>query len=261
MSGVQMPPKEPRVEQSTQRILDLLEEGGSKATFFFLSSVAESFPGLVRRAAEAGHEIASHGHAHELVYSQSIDEFREDLAKSKQILEDITGTRLRGYRAPSWSINEDTPWVYDVLSDLGFDYSASLFPFRTYLYGDSKAPLRWFRPSQAHPKMIEVPTSVMEICGQRVPFSGGFYFRFMPYPVIRWATQHVNRSNRPTIFYLHPREIDPGQPRLDLPAKDRFVAYFGISRTQRKLEKLLRVAPTMTIEEHLRKEGALEDGR
>ncbi len=257
MDDAELPKGEARVEHNTERLLELLARRSSKATFFFLGSVAESHPGLVRRAKAEGHEIASHGYAHQLVYSQSREDFEEDVRKSKRIIEDITGESLRGYRAPSWSINAKTPWFYEVLEGLGFEYSASLFPFTTYLYGDSSAPVRWFRPEAGEKGIVEVPTTVWQCGPQRVPFSGGFYLRFLPYWAIRFASKRVNKRGLPVIYYLHPREIDPAQPRIELPRKDRFITYYGIRSCERKMDKLLSHNRCITLANYLEDEGAL----
>ncbi len=249
--------RQSRVAGSTRRLLEMMEQSGARATFFFLGSVAEQHPELVREAQAAGHEIASHGYAHELVYQQSRQDFHADVARSLEILTDITGQPVRGYRAPSWSINGDTPWFYEVLAELGFDYSASLFPFKTYLYGDDKAPLSWFANQAGGRQVIEVPTSVTRYLGRRIPFSGGFYFRALPLWAIRWATRRVNRQRRPAIYYLHPREIDPGQPRLPLPFVDKQVTYLGLRGCERKLARLLAGDPTTSIVDYLESEGAL----
>ncbi|MCA8957123.1 MAG: polysaccharide deacetylase family protein [Planctomycetes bacterium] len=259
MAGVERRDFEPRVERNTERLLALFAEHGARATFFFLGSVAEEYPELVRAAAAAGHEIASHGYAHELVYSQSRDAFRADVARSLAILQDLTSAPIRGYRAPSWSIRPDreTPWFYEVLAELGLAYSASLFPFTTYLYGDSSAPLGWFRPGDG--TMVEVPTTVAEVAGRRMPFSGGFYLRALPYTALRWAGRRVHAAGRPVMYYLHPREIDPDQPRLKLPRRDALVTYIGLRGAERKLRRLLRAMPTapVPIADYLAAEGAL----
>jgi len=187
-----------------------------------------------------------------LVYSQTRSQFHDDVKKSVEILQAITGSPLRGYRAPSWSISKDTPWAYEVLVELGFEYDASLFPFHTFLYGDSQAPVSTFVRMVGNRSLYEVPASVVTICGRRIPFGGGFYLRAMPYFVTRWATFLTNRSGRPAMFYIHPREIDPDQPRFDLPWRDRFIAYANLGTTLRKLEKVLCLGPTISIQEHLR---------
>lgn len=248
---------ESRVEANTDRLLQIFESHRARATFFFLGSVAESHPQLVRRAQAAGHEIASHGHAHELVHTQTAAEFRADVQRSVAALADVTGNRVRGYRAPSWSVSERTPWFYDVLAGLDLDYSSSLFPFRTYLYGDGEAPTSWFVRETANGRIVEMPASVAEVWGRRIPFAGGVYFRALPLSAIRWATRRVNRAGRAAVYYLHPREIDPAQPRLSLPLVDRMVTYWGLRGTAGKLSRLLSRTTTVGMAEHLRAVGAL----
>ena len=248
---------EPRVEQNTERILQILSDTNSRSTMFFLGSVAENHPDLVRRAHDAGHEIASHGYGHELVYELDRDRFRADVERSVGILQDITGEPLAGYRAPSWSISDRTPWFYDVLEELGFRYSSSMFPFKTYLYGDSTAPTDWYETKANGSRFVELPSTVVEWVGRRVPFAGGFYMRALPYWAIRWATRRVTREGRPAIYYLHPREIDPEHPRLELPLVDRLVSYWGLRGTERKLRKLLERTRTMSCLEYLEECGAL----
>lgn len=248
---------ESRVERNTYRLLEIMAEFGARATFFYLGSVAERHPDLVRATRAAGHEVASHGFGHELVYKQDEAAFRADVARSAAILSDVLGEPVRGYRAPSWSVSKDTPWFYDVLGELGFTYSSSVFPFRTYLYGDSQAPTGWFRPEGQRHGLVEIPATVAQFAGRRVPFSGGFYMRVLPLWAIRWAQRRVARSGRSTIYYLHPREIDPQQPRLQLARIDRLVTYWGLKGTERKLRGLLRKRPTTTLGQHLEEVGAL----
>lgn len=243
---------ESRVQANTEVLLETLAVYYAQATFFFLGSVAEEHPQLVRQAQQMGHEIASHGYGHQLVYQQSPAEFAADVKKSLDILQDITGQPIRGYRAPSWSISDRTPWVYKILSELGLVYSASLFPFKTYLYGDSQAPIDLFVKHTNGYKLYEIPTTVLQVGRWRFPFSGGFYFRLLPYWAIRLATQLTHRQGRPVIFYLHPREIDPAQPRLLLPARDSFVSYVNLKTTLSKLNRLLSFMPTISLWQHLK---------
>ena len=240
-----------RVCPAMNILLDVLAEHRTRATMFFLGTVAERYPELVRRAQTEGHEIASHGYGHQLVYSQTASDFREDVRKSVDILQQITGAPVQGYRAPSWSISKETPWAYEILAELGFRYDASLFPFRTYLYGDSTAPVSTFVVPTGSGQLFEVPASVLTLGKRRVPFGGGFYFRALPWFVTRWATARTNRQGRPVVFYLHPREIDPDQPRLPLAWRDRLVAYANLGTTLKKLKRLLALGPTRTIYDFL----------
>jgi polysaccharide deacetylase family protein (PEP-CTERM system associated) len=238
---------ESRVCANMNVLLESLAAHGAKATMFFLGTVAERFPDLVRRADAEGHEIASHGYGHELVSRQTRDEFREDVARSIGILQQITGRPVLGYRAPSWSISNKTPWAYEVLVELGLRYDASLFPFTTYLYGDGNAPTRPFARQVGQRTLHEVPASVLCLFGRRFPFGGGFYLRAMPWLITRMATYLANRAGQPVVFYIHPREIDPQQPRFSLPWRDRLVAYANLGTTLKKVHRLLSLGPTVTV--------------
>jgi len=240
-----------RVVAATEILLNTCAKYNAKATFFFLGEVAERYPELVRRAFEEGHEIASHGYGHKLVYQQSRVEFFDDVKKSIDILQNITGNVIKGYRAPSWSISKRTPWAYEILTELGLMYDASLFPYTTFLYGDSHAMLKPFLMCVKGRNLYEIPATVLELFGQRVPFGGGFYFRILPYWATRLATYLTNRAGRSVVFYLHPREIDLAQPRLPLPPRDYFISYVNLSGTLHKLEKLLSLAPTISISHYL----------
>ena len=242
---------ESRVRENTDQLLVALSARQAQATFFFLGTVAEAVPELVRQVKRMGHEIASHGYAHELVSSQTREEFTADVRRSVDILQAITGDRVLGYRAPSWSVSDNTPWAFEVLQELGFLYSASLFPYKTYLYGDGKAPVYPFVRQVNGQKLYEFPATVLQLKRFRVPFGGGFYFRAMPYWATWMATHLVNRAGRPVVFYLHPREIDPAQPRLALPLIDYFVTYANLGATLRKLDHVLRVFPTISIKRYL----------
>jgi polysaccharide deacetylase family protein (PEP-CTERM system associated) len=242
---------ESRVRANTETLLNTLADYKAQATFFFLGSVAEQYPDLVCAAQTMGHEIASHGYGHQLVYSQSREEFRDDVKKSLDILQSITNHPVQGYRAPSWSISKDTPWAYEVLVKLGLTYNASLFPVTTYLYGDSTAPVAPFVRLVDGGKLVEVPASALKIGTLRIPFGGGFYFRAAPYWATRLLTYLTTQQGRAVVFYLHPREIDPEQPRLKLPARDRLVTYVGISGTLGKLRRLVSGGPTLSIRRYL----------
>lgn len=230
------------VEKNTEVYLKILAQNNAKATFFVLGFVAEEHPGLVKRIADMGHEVASHGYGHQLVYKQTKEEFREDVYRSKCMLEDITGKAVLGYRAPSWSITEQSFWALGVLNELGFKYDSSIFPFKNFLYGVEGAP----RFSYAAKKycedageLIEIPPSTIKILGLNLPFSGGFYLRALPYFMISGCAKRVNREDKPVIFYLHPREIDPNQPRLQLSRRDALIHYYGIDGCERKFRHII----------------------
>lgn len=243
---------EERIIGNTRTILDLFDRYQAKATFFTLGMIAEKYPELIRLIHEKGHEIASHGYGHQLIYKQSELEFEEDLQKSIAFIEKAIGQRPRGYRAPSWSVKHETPWVFSVLKRNGIEYDASIFPVKTFLYGIPDAPRIPFQMNFNEGSMLEFPTSTVQLGTKNLPFSGGFYFRFLPYTLIRRMFRSLNRSGQPVIFYLHPREIDPHQPKLEaLSIRDYFIHYYQVRSCERKLEKLLREFRFTTVENYL----------
>jgi polysaccharide deacetylase family protein (PEP-CTERM system associated) len=232
---------ESRVVANTNRLLDLFEEHAVRGTFFVLGWVAERYPDLVRTIAARGHELASHGYAHRLVYDQSPEVFRDDVRRAKGLIEDISGQRVKGYRAPSFSVTERSMWALDVLLEEGHRYDASIFPIRHDRYGIPDAP-RWPHAiSRQHGELFEVPGSTVRLGGNNVPVAGGGYFRILPYAWTRWGIARLNRvEGQPAIFYLHPWEIDPGQPRLHASALGRFRHYRNLHLTERRLRALMR---------------------
>lgn len=230
--------RERRVEGNTTRILELLEAHGARATFFILGWVGERHPGLVRRIAEAGHEIASHGYGHELVYSLSEAAFRADVERSKKSLEDVTGARVVGYRAPCFSI---TDWAVGILQELGFEYDSSVFPMVAHdRYGrltgvDMGRPIVELRPG-----FHEVCISCLPVGRMGLPWGGGGYFRLIPFPAWRVGVRRILGSGSPYVFYIHPWEIDPGQPRMEaLGRMSRFRHYVNLERCEERLRSLL----------------------
>ncbi len=226
-----------RVVENTRRILRILEENSTKATFFILGWVAERCGGLVEEIAAAGHEIASHGYGHELIYKQDEFEFARDLERSKKIIETITGQPVQGYRAPSFSLTPETGWALDILRDLGFRYDSSLFPTsfhdRYGFAGASRFPFRFENG------LLELPLSTVKVGRYNFPAAGGGYFRLFPYVFFRQLARSVNREGKPIIFYLHPWELDPGQPRLPIRRDYRFRHYVNLDRTEGRLARLL----------------------
>ena len=233
--------RESRVVGSTQRLLDLFEQFGVRGTFFVLGWVAERYPQLVTDIAARGHEIACHGLSHRLIYEQSPREFREETLRSKKVLEDITGSAVLGYRAASYSIVRETLWALDTLVELGFAYDSSIFPVRHDRYGipgAERAPHRLSTPGGK--AIVEWPLSTAAIAGFRLPVCGGGYFRLLPYWVTRWGLAAINhREQRPFVFYLHPWEIDPGQPRVPASWLSAFRHYTNLEICEARLRRLL----------------------
>jgi polysaccharide deacetylase family protein (PEP-CTERM system associated) len=254
--------RESRVECNTHVLLDLLATRDIHGTFFVLGWIAERHPQLVRRIAAAGHEIASHGFSHQLIYRQSPSEFRSETTHSKALLEDLTGTPVLGYRAASFSITARSLWALDVLIDLGFQYDSSVFPIRHDRYGIPSAspePGRIAAPSGR--TIAEFPMSAASFCGLRVPVSGGGYFRLLPYWVTRAGLRQINAARQlPFTFYLHPWEIDPEQPRVRVGWLSRFRHYTNLHRCQGRLRRLLGDFSFGTMREVLSSRGLLAPG-
>ncbi|WP_445369865.1 XrtA system polysaccharide deacetylase [Methylomonas sp. BW4-1] len=229
-----------RVERNTHRILDLFAQHQVKATFFTLGWVAERYPQLVTRIVDDGHELASHGYQHTRVTEQTPEQFRQDLKISRQILEDIGGKPIVGYRAASYSIGAKNLWALEVLEDEGFHYSSSIYPVKHDLYGMPGAPRFAYRPDNA-PKLLEIPITTLKILNRNIPCGGGGFFRLYPYQFSKWAYLHLNKyENQSGIFYFHPWEIDPEQPRQhDLSFKTRFRHYLNLGRMENRLNSLL----------------------
>jgi polysaccharide deacetylase family protein (PEP-CTERM system associated) len=232
---------EPRVERNTERLLEIFSHAEVKATFFALGWVAKRFPQLIGRIAAEGHEVASHGFAHQRVDGQSPGEFRSDVRRARAVLEYASGAAVRGYRAPTFSIGAHTPWAWRILEEEGYAYSSSIYPVRRDLYGAPEAPLSPYRPAGVA-KLVEAPISALRLAGRSWPCGGGGYFRLLPYPLSRALLTAVNAdAGRRAIFYLHPWEIDPGQPRArGAPLKSRMRHYLNLSRTEGRLQRLLR---------------------
>jgi polysaccharide deacetylase family protein (PEP-CTERM system associated) len=230
-----------RVERNTDAVLALFDEAGVKATFFTLGWVAARHPALVRRIAEAGHEVASHGWDHRRVHTLDAKAFRADLVQARAAIEDAAGTEVRGYRAPSFSIDHRTPWAHEALAAEGYAYSSSVAPIRHDHYGWPGAPRFAWRPVDGS-NLVELPVTTFELGGRRYAAGGGGFFRLMPYAVSNWAVARVNRrEERPAIFYFHPWEIDPGQPRVPgAPLKSNLRHYTNLSGMRPKLLKLFR---------------------
>lgn len=229
-----------RVERNTQRILDIFAAHEVKATFFTLGWVAERCPTLIRRLVDEGHELASHGYAHVRATQQSPAEFRADVTRTKKMLEDIGGCAVQGYRAASYSIGAKNLWALRELEEAGYRYSSSIYPIRHDLYGMPQAPRFSFHP-HGEAGLLEIPVTTLELGSYRLPCGGGGYFRLLPYVLYRWALRRVNEDDgQAGMFYFHPWEIDPEQPRPEgLNAKTRFRHYLNLERMENRLRRLL----------------------
>lgn len=233
-----------RVERNTDRVLALFDEAGARATFFILGWVAERYPDLIRRIAAAGHELASHGMDHVRVSGQDEAGFRADVRRSKRLIEDIGGCAVRGYRAASFSIGAETPWAHAVLADEGYAYSSSIYPIRHDLYGMPDAPRFAYRPVDGK-DLRELPITTLRLFGCNLPAGGGGYFRLLPYALSRATLRRVRATDRaPCVFYFHPWEIDPDQPRQNgISVKSRVRHYTNLDRMEGKIRRLLADFP------------------
>jgi len=240
---------ESRVEQNTLRLAELLAHFDTKATFFVLGWVAERHPGLVKALAKQGHEIASHGYGHELVTSQTDREFRDDVRRSKHILEDVTGEMVIGYRAPSFSITDRTPWALPILVEEGYLYDSSIYArFQRSEKVGRQRGVREIVTTAGNIFEVALPTA--NLCGIQFPIAGGGYFRLVPYSASRMLLKHLENAGTQLVIYLHPWEIDPHQPRMDGPLVSRFRHYLNLKRTEQRLQHLLRdfsFAPVVEI--------------
>jgi polysaccharide deacetylase family protein (PEP-CTERM system associated) len=232
---------ESRVCANTDRLLDIFDEFAVRSTFFVLGWVGERHPDLIRRIATRGHEIASHGYAHRLVYDQTANTFRDDVRRAKRLLEDATGCRVRGFRAPSYSITPRSLWAIDVLIEEGYAYDASIFPIRHDRYGIPVSGRHPYAIERSRGVVMEVPGSTVRVGPMNLPVAGGGYFRILPYAWAHWGIARLNRlEGKPAVFYLHPWEIDPDQPRLAAGWLGRFRHYRNLDKTKDRLRRLLR---------------------
>jgi len=231
---------ESRVCRNTERLLDIFDEFSVRSTFFVLGWVAERHRDLVRRISERGHEVASHGYAHRLVYDQTPKTFREDVRRAKRVLEDATGSAIGGFRAPSYSITPRSLWAIDVLIEEGYWYDASIFPIRHDRYGIPVSGRHLYAIQRPSGTVTEVPGSTVRVGPVNLPVAGGGYFRILPYGWTHWGIARLNRlEQKPAIFYLHPWEIDPDQPRLSAGWLGKFRHYRNLSETEHRLRSLL----------------------
>jgi polysaccharide deacetylase family protein (PEP-CTERM system associated) len=235
-----------RVERNFTKLLDLFSEKNVQVTCFFLGWVAARFPHLVKEAASRGHEVASHGYGHRLVYELSRTEFYEDVRCARLLLEDIAGVEVVGYRAPGFSTTEETPWFFDALAEAGYQYDSSVFPARR-AHGGMPHAQRKPHHIGKHDALLEIPISVVDLLGKPMCFFGGGYLRLFPYRLIRKMARQVLSEGRPVVFYVHPREIDPAHPRLPMSPIRRFKSYVNLETTEGKLRRILQDFPVTTF--------------
>ncbi len=242
-----------RVVQNTHRVLEMFAEAGARATFFVLGWVAEREPALVREILAAGHEVACHSHMHRRVFTMTPREFRADLCRALHAIEDAGGERVRGYRAPTFSIRHESLWALEILTEEGFLYDSSVFPVKHDLYGMPRAPRfpytwRFQNGSSLH----EIPPQTVRVCGRNLPVAGGGYLRIFPMSYTRWALRRLReREGRSAVIYFHPWELDPEQPRLSGKMKSRFRHYLNLSRMERRVRDLLRSGEFVSLKTFL----------
>jgi polysaccharide deacetylase family protein (PEP-CTERM system associated) len=230
-----------RVEANTHKLLELFGDFGASATFFVLGYVAQRSPELIREIHAAGHEVACHGLSHKLIYRQTPAEFEEETRVSKELLEDIIGAGVSGYRAASWSITQESLWALDIICKLGFRYDSSIFPIRHDRYGIPGASQHagMISSPDGH-EIVEFPPSTVSLPGVRLPVAGGGYFRIFPYSLTRFGLRRINKqAGQPFMFYLHPWEVDPEQPKFDTSRLSRFRHYTNLDQTELRLRRLL----------------------
>jgi len=236
------PEYECRVEKNTDNMLQLLDDADVKSTFFVLGYVAKKYPSLIRRIHDAGHEIASHGMTHRLIYKQTPEVFRQETFDSKALLEDIIQSDVYGYRAATYSITKNSLWALDILYEAGYRYDSSIFPMMHDRYGVPGSPVDpYIIKSPEGNELIEFPISVLERFSFRLPFAGGGYFRLFPYWLTKWGLRSINKSKRDFVFYIHPWEIDPSQPVMgDISSSTKFRHYVNLRKTESRIKKLLK---------------------
>ena len=239
-----------RVEKNFSRLLDIFSECGVQVTCFFLAWVGERFPHLVREAAARGHEVASHGYGHRLVYEQDRDDFYDDVRRARLLLEDIAGVPVIGYRAPGFSTTEETPWFFDALAEAGYQYDSSVFPAPRGHGGMPEGRRDPHRVGNGK-GILELPVTVADLIGKPMCFFGGGYLRLFPYWLIRKMARRVLAEGRPVVFYVHPREIDPAHPRLPMSRIRNFKCYVNLRDTEAKVRRVLQDFPVTTFQKAL----------
>lgn len=230
---------ETNIDENIKQIISICNENNVKSTCFVVGSLAEKKPSIIKKLFDAGHEIASHGYSHKLVYSMTPDEFETDLKKSIHILEDITGSKVKGYRAPSWSINEDCiDWYYDVLKKNGLLYSSSVFPGKNFLYGIKNAPREIHIAKNG---IVEIPQATINVFGKRLGFAGGVYLRLFPLFYINNCIKNFNKNNKSVFIYAHPYEIEGYIPKIKMPMLSRIIQYYNLNGGAKKIKSLIKV--------------------
>ena len=240
---------ESRIEKTTDLVLNLFKETDTQATFFVLGYVAEHFPNIVKKIMANGHEIACHSYSHRLIYNMSPEEFKKDTQKVVSILKDITGKSPKGYRSPSWSTTLQLDWYWEILKENGFEYDSSLYPYKTFLYGDNSNPRTLYEIKKYG--LFEIPPSVGEMFGKRIPYSGGFFLRALPSFLINAFVRQYHRMHSPAVLYFHPWELDPDVPRQKLGLKNNLITYVNIGQFQKKIGKLARKYHFISIQNYL----------
>jgi len=242
-----------RVVRNTEVILDMLDKHHVKATFFVLGWVCEKEPGLIKKIYSAGHEIASHGYSHQMIYNQTPEKFREETLRSKKLLEDVIGEKVRGYRAASYSITKKSLWALDILAEAGFEYDSSIFPVRHDNYGLTTSPVEPYKIITASgAELIEFPLTSLNVFGYRLPVAGGGYFRLFPFWFVNWALKRINATTgRPFLFYIHPWEVDTEQPKIEAGFKSSFRHYNNLDKCEARLNKLLNNFPFGRFSDYL----------
>jgi len=247
-----------RVEANTDKVLQVLADAGARATFFVLGWVAERYPKVVPRIRDAGHEVGCHGYAHTLIYDQTPERFREETHRAKGVLEEQSGAPVLGYRAATFSIVRRSLWALDVLAEEGFAYDSSIFPVRHDRYGIPDAqPVPHALTTQGGRTLVEFPITVLPVAGFNLPLAGGGYFRLFPYWLTRWGLGRIQAQGRPFVFYLHPWEVDPDQPRVESGWLSRFRHYNNLHRCEGRLRRLLADFKFATVREVLAGRGLL----
>ncbi len=247
---------ETRLYEGTYKLLEMFRLVDLRGTFFVLGDVAAKHPSLVRSIQSSGHEIATHGYAHRLVYRQTPREFREDVRRSVGVIEDIIQEKVRGYRAPYWTITKESYWALDVLMEEGIKYDSSIYPIKTYLYGIPDAPVYpYLVKGNNGGELVEFPPSTVTIGGVRIPVAGGFYLRALPSWAVRLGLRRINRAGHPAMVYLHPPEFDAMKPVVKLPFKERILHYYNLGVVEEKLRSLLSEFPFGSIKNVLSASG------